>query len=420
MFTSTMISLVQRSALLAVTLGALFLFTNSVQAAHIGWDMTGSYTLEFTCVSGCSGTYVHTLHAAAGDLSTGDGFFIANPSISWDVTSGSVSGNDMTLSLEYNNINPGYTVELAGMIHPDGSMSGDAVSSSGQVFTFETTSGAGTFRTFGEIIEPGEDEIVYGTTDLVALYFDESPEDNDDAVNWAVRPYSPTCSGGGNLFGGGPQVSGVINDSPFAFDGHTFEAEIDTSLVPAGHYCFVFNPTDDAGQNDVRVIQNFFVAETYVSVGGRIQEEVGPKRKNWLDVSFGGWVADIGELVGEIQINFHNVNDETVVSDKSKFHADEIVGLNYADGDSSTCEAAMNFTAHGSFNGEDGWSVVVRSGDNDDTMRVQLFDTDVVGAPTSGHVYDTHMVGEFTDESSCRGTARTGLDAGNISITDNS
>jgi hypothetical protein len=44
-----------------------------------------------------------------------------------------------------------------------------------------------------------------------------------------------------------------------------------------------------------------------------------------------------------------------------------------------------------------------------DTIRVELYDPD--GNP----VFDTHYDG-FNDESSCVGTARTGLDHGNITI----
>ena len=44
-----------------------------------------------------------------------------------------------------------------------------------------------------------------------------------------------------------------------------------------------------------------------------------------------------------------------------------------------------------------------------DTIRV------TINGP-NGLVYDTHSSGEFTDESSCVGSARTGLDNGNIVI----
>ncbi len=82
----------------------------------------------------------------------------------------------------------------------------------------------------------------------------------------------------------------------------------------------------------------------------------------------------------------------------------------------------MNMTMHGSFNGEDGYRMILRAGDSDeaaskdpdDTIRVEMWD------PSNTKVYDSHWGSEFTDESSCVGTARTGLDAGNIDISDNS
>jgi len=59
--------------------------------------------------------------------------------------------------------------------------------------------------------------------------------------------------------------------------------------------------------------------------------------------------------------------------------------------------------------------MIFRAGDScnpeiDDTARVELFD------PSRKRIYDTHWTSEFTDESNCVGTARTGLDNGNIKI----
>lgn len=75
----------------------------------------------------------------------------------------------------------------------------------------------------------------------------------------------------------------------------------------------------------------------------------------------------------------------------------------------------MNFTASGEWNGIPGYKIIFRAGDADspkgsDTVRVTLYE------PDGSDFYDTHWVDEFKDESSCVGTARTGLDNGNIKI----
>lgn len=100
--------------------------------------------------------------------------------------------------------------------------------------------------------------------------------------------------------------------------------------------------------------------------------------------------------------------------DKSKFHTTDISIINFSPPDSGTCVAAMNFTAYGKWNGMPGYKIIFRAGDADgpkglDTVRVQLYN------PSNVEIYDTHD-GDFTNESTCVGTARTGLDNGNIKI----
>lgn len=150
-----------------------------------------------------------------------------------------------------------------------------------------------------------------------------------------------------------------------------------------------------------------------VSGGGHIVEDNGGDRSTWNDVSFGVNVTDFdGGSDGNLNIRLHNVSDDSL--DKTNFHSTAITDFNYFDGDSATCESALNLTAMGSLNGVDGYTVIFRAGDNgspnvEDTARVQLFD------PADVEIYDTHD-GDFTDESDCVGTARTGLDTGNLTI----
>jgi hypothetical protein len=261
----------------------------------------------------------------------------------------------------------------------------------------------------GEIIEPEEDEIVTGITDLIATY-DDGDDVNDDGVNWAVR--EGTCAAGVNtVFGNVDEHS----DS-FEWDGADFSAEWDTTGVAPGMYCFIFNPTDDPGQDDIRLTREFWVAESYVNGGGQIIEETSPKQKDWFKVSFGGWLADVGDLMGEWTVQFHNVSDNAL--DKGTFHATSFSALNLFAATSDTCTAAMNFTAEGTFNGEEGYTLVARAGNSDGPASMDPDDTVRFTLTGPGVSYDTLV--DFSGESSCVGTARTNLDNGNIDIIDNS
>ena len=83
-----------------------------------------------------------------------------------------------------------------------------------------------------------------------------------------------------------------------------------------------FNIFDTYPSNNVGVlsVDVYQCADILVQGGGHMLEENG-KRKNWLDISFGGFIADAGALglVGNWQINFHNVNDDTLPKLKEKY-----------------------------------------------------------------------------------------------------
>lgn len=124
-------------------------------------------------------------------------------------------------------------------------------------------------------------------------------------------------------------------------------------------------------------------------------------------ISFGGNIKkNANSIKGQFQANFHNVSDADITG--GRFHSTEMTTSTFYPSDSDTCTAAMNVFMSGRFNGEAGWKLVLRAGDNDDTVRLTL-------TSPGGDVYDTHS-GDFADESSCVGSARTGLDRGNLTI----
>jgi hypothetical protein len=111
--------------------------------SSVMWDLTGTYTVVYTCTTGCAGSYPHTLNVTTMNTSTGafsgNGFYSYNPAYSWIVT-GQVTGSNVAFTTVYNNANAGYTMHATGTISASGSFSGTATAS-GQVFSWATTSG---------------------------------------------------------------------------------------------------------------------------------------------------------------------------------------------------------------------------------------------------------------------------------------
>lgn len=345
-----------------------------------------------------------------------------NPGSHFVVYDGSVVGNDIDIYMNKGSL----VVHMDGAIAADGSISGTWadeapgtrkgtwVTTSGSAFLVDTTAPVVTINS------PSDGSLVSGTVDIhgsivedielshynIAIY----PGDAD-FMDFSKRLEQATVS----------QSSGFVDQSIYQWD---------TTTYPNGEYLIRLAARDKAGNRDLsgspylggddsqHVIKVIVLNDKVVHGGGHMLEELklGDKRKDWLDISFGGLVGDAGTagLVGNWQINFHNVDDPAF--DNSRFHTTEITDLNFFVGNSPTCTEAMNFYANGELNGVPGYSIIFRAGDSSDpssydtdTVRVQLFCSGVA-------VYDTHTTGEFNDESNCVGTARTGLDTGNIVI----
>ncbi|MGB3347003.1 MAG: hypothetical protein WBA71_07160 [Candidatus Humimicrobiia bacterium] len=390
---------------------ALIVLLPSVVSANtdeVHWDLTGYYEIDFVCTSGCSGTYPHIMDIDYMNMDTKEFSGTGTDSHTWTVT-GNISGcSDIAFTIDYDS--SAYYVDVEGTISDDGSMSG-TWNNPTQAGYWETTSGTAIFQRYAEITTPEEDEIVYGSVDFGAYLVD-----NDyDYVDWAVR--KGTCAQATNTVFG--NVDGFTDSYDWAYDSGTcytynFMTTADTCAWDASKYCFIFNPREDLGEANIRLTRWFYVADGRVSGGGQIIEEMGEKQKDWYKISFGGGIWDVGSegYMGEWEVNFHNVSDESL--DKTKFHTTDIDVINFYPPSSDTCVAAMNFTAYGEWNGVPGYKLIFRSGDADspkglDTVRIELYN------PSNVEIYDTHG-GDFTDESSCVGEARTGLDNGNIKI----
>jgi hypothetical protein len=123
----------------------------AVEALSANWNPTGAYTIDFTCTSGCSGTYSHHMnitayHSNNGNFS-GNGYYLADSSYTWNMT-GNLTGTNINFHALYTGSNPGYTLNASGTTANNGTLSGTASDSSGQTFTWASSTGAATAISF--------------------------------------------------------------------------------------------------------------------------------------------------------------------------------------------------------------------------------------------------------------------------------
>lgn len=164
---------------------------------------------------------------------------------------------------------------------PDGGFEGNVdnfiieVDTHTTIFDFEPS--ALQLEPTGEITAPIADAIVTSTTTLLATY-DDGDDINDDDVQWAVR--SGSCdTATTTVFG---NVDGK-SDS-YSWDGASFSAIINTALATPGTHCFIFNPTDDAGQPDLRLTREFTIDETVVDEPNNIDLDISKTATNTVEI----------------------------------------------------------------------------------------------------------------------------------------
>jgi hypothetical protein len=133
---------------LAIALVA-FAFLVKPSFADVGditiWNLKGTYTIDFTCIGGCSGDYIHTLNVTSMNDNTGDfsgtGFYNDDNSFTWTITGKVIgSSNALTFHVVYTGGNSGYVIDGTGNVNYDGILSGTATGP-GQTFSFKSTSG---------------------------------------------------------------------------------------------------------------------------------------------------------------------------------------------------------------------------------------------------------------------------------------
>jgi len=235
---------------------ALTLVLGSHTYADEVWDLTGDYTIDFVCTSGCSGTYTHEMNITTMDTVTGyfEGTGNYHPGTpTWTVV-GNVSDDTVTFTINYDSSS--YAVDVVGTLINDGAMSGTATGPGSQEFTWSTTAGLPEFQRYGEITKPGAAEEVSGMIDFEAFLLDN----DEDHVSWAVR--KGTCAAGTDTVFG--NVDGFSDTYTWVKTGlytYEFKSTADTSGWELGMYCFIFNPREDAGEAGIRLTREFDVVD---------------------------------------------------------------------------------------------------------------------------------------------------------------
>jgi hypothetical protein len=142
----------RRPILAVATLVVALVLPASAMASTTPWNLVGTYTIPFTCVTGCSSppdypysVTIDTSSTSTGAV-TGTGFYITGAGDPAVTVTGQVTGSHVALSLLYtrpdlNGYNP---FNLTGTIGTSGAMSGTATDGQGRTFTWKTTTGTAT------------------------------------------------------------------------------------------------------------------------------------------------------------------------------------------------------------------------------------------------------------------------------------
>ena len=238
---------------------ALALLVSNIGVTNAGsWSVLGEHQVSFTCGGG---QYNHTMVVSAEDLSTGNfsgtGYYNLNHSYTWNLT-GNVNGNNVTFTVVYTGANAGYTLHATGTINQDGSVSG-TTDGNCQTFVMGAGTAENTVTRTAEITAPTAGALVSGAVNFGAYLTD----DDADPVQWAVR--KGTCAAGvGTVFGNvdGHSDVATINTSNLLMQTFSFTADM-SSLTP-GMYCFIYNPSEDSGETDIRKTVQFELIDPWV------------------------------------------------------------------------------------------------------------------------------------------------------------
>lgn len=108
-----------------------------------------------------------------------------------------------------------------------------------------------------EITSPLLDQNVSGDVNFNAYLIDDDP----DPIQWAVR--RGTCAAATNtVFGNVDGHSDVATINTSVLSNQTFSFTGDMSGMTPGMYCFIYNPTEDSGEANIRETREFILKDT--------------------------------------------------------------------------------------------------------------------------------------------------------------
>lgn len=149
------------------TAGVLLLAQSVIPALAVApWDVTGNYHIDFQ-LTGDPTVYTHdaTLTQTGSSVSGTGGYPAGSPyTYTWHVTSGSVSGDTITLAVLYDTGATGTVMNMTGTIAADGTMSGTWTDNFGgpRSGTWSTSQGAAVTKiTTPVIISPANGSTLY-------------------------------------------------------------------------------------------------------------------------------------------------------------------------------------------------------------------------------------------------------------------
>ncbi|HNP74997.1 MAG TPA: hypothetical protein PKL09_01385 [bacterium] len=149
------------------------------------------------------------------------------------------------------------------------------------------------------ITAPTSSAEVYDLVDFTAYLND----DNIDPIQWTIR--QGTCAAGTNTVLGnvdGHNDVAIIDTSDLSHQTFSFTADV--SGLALGDYCFIYNPTEDSGETNIRKTVEFKVIDEPTP------PPVGPTSKD--DCKQDGWKSftnpsfkNQGQCISYLMSNYH-------------------------------------------------------------------------------------------------------------------
>jgi hypothetical protein len=128
-------------------------------------------------------------------------------------------------------------------------------------------------------------EVVSGEYEFTAEYIDN--DNTPDNIQWAIR--ADNCTGSNDTVAG--NVDGFSDDSTFV--GSAFSTTLNTAEWLNGEYCFVVNPDEGPGEDDLRATQTFNVENNYTISGVKWDDANASGEIDEDESTLSGWTINL-------------------------------------------------------------------------------------------------------------------------------